>query len=209
MELQYYGANCIRITTKKAAITIDDNLAQLGLKAATKAGDVVLFTQPHATPSVETKIVIDQPGEYEVSNTSVQGIAAHRHLEENESGLGVTMFKIIAEDMRVAVLGHIHPDLAEDQLEALGTTDILFIPVGGNGYTLDAIGAARVIKKIDPKLVIPTHYEDAAIKYEVAQAPLEEALKVIAIEPRETTEKLKIKSGELSEITQLVVLQRA
>jgi L-ascorbate metabolism protein UlaG (beta-lactamase superfamily) len=86
--------------------------------------------------------------------------------------------------------------------------DVLVVPVGGNGYTLDPIGAAKVIKKIEPKLIIPVHYEDKGIKYEVPQVPLEEALKVLAVEPKETVAKLKLKSTELSETTQLIVLER-
>jgi L-ascorbate metabolism protein UlaG (beta-lactamase superfamily) len=206
MELTYYGANCIRIVTKKGSITIDDNLADVGLKSITKPGDIALFTSKHDEPKVAAKLVIDEPGEYEVSNTSIQGVGAQSHMDE--SGYNTTMFKIIADDIRLVALGHIYPELKDAQLEALGTIDVLIIPVGGNGYTLDPIGAAKVIKKIDPKLIIPVHYEDEAINYEVPQAPLDEALKVFAIEPKESVSKLKLKSSDLSETTQLIVLER-
>jgi L-ascorbate metabolism protein UlaG (beta-lactamase superfamily) len=82
--------------------------------------------------------------------------------------------------------------------------DILIVPVGGNGYTLDAIGAEKVIKKIDPKVVIPTHYEDKAVKYEVPQAPIDEFFKQIAVTP-EKIDKLKIKNDIFSD--NLVVYQ--
>lgn len=206
MELQYYGANCVRIVTKKAAITIDDNLTDLGLKSVTKPGDIALFTGVHATPKTDVKLVIDQPGEYEVSDTSIQGVAARAHIDE--SGNAATMFKVIGEDIRVVALGHIYPELSEQQLEDLGTVDVLLIPVGGSGYTLDALGALKLIKKIEPKLVIPTHYADKAVKYPVPQSELEEALKVLAMEPQETVPKIKLKSGEIAEVTHLIVLER-
>lgn len=206
MEIQYYGANCVRIVTKKATITIDDNLAELGLKSVTKVGDIALFTGPHSAPASAVKIAIDLPGEYEVSDTSIQGVAAQAHIDE--SGLAATIFKIIGEDIRLVALGHVHPDLADKQLEDLGTVDVLIVPVGGHGYTLDSIGALKLIKKIEPKLIIPTHYADKAIKYPVPQDELEVALKELAIEPKETTDKVKIKASELGEITQLIVLER-
>lgn len=206
MELTYYGANCVRIVTKKAAITIDDNLAELGLKSVTKPGDIALFTGTHEPPKTDVKFVIDQAGEYEVSDISIQGVAARAHLDE--TGLNATMFKVIADDIRLVSVGHIYPELNDLQLEALGTVDVLIIPVGGSGYTLDAIGASKVIKKIEPKLIIPVHYEDKAIKYEVPQSPLDEALKVLALEPKEPVAKLKLKSTELSETTQLAILER-
>jgi hypothetical protein len=34
--------------------------------------------------------------------------------------------------------GHIYPELSEDQLEQIGMVDILVVPVGNSGYTLDA-----------------------------------------------------------------------
>lgn len=205
MEFQYYGANAIRITTKKASLTIDDNLADLGGKSATKKGDIALFTSAHSDPATEVKLVIDQPGEYEVSDTSILGVAARAHIDE-EGQKTATMYKIIGADVRVVVVGHIYPELDEDQLEALGTVDVLFVPIGGSGYTLDSIGAQKIIRKIGPKLVIPTHYADKSLNYPVPQQELEDALKGLSMEPKETTDKLKVKAGELSETTQLVVL---
>lgn len=207
MELQYYGANCVRLTTKKASITIDDTLADVGLKSVTKKGDIVLFTGAHGEPSEEVKLVIDLPGEYEVSNTSIQAIAARAHIDE-VGQKSTTMLKIIADDVRVAVTGHVYPDLTDAQLEALGTIDVLIIPVGGSGYTLDPLGALKLIKKIEPKVVIPTHYDDKSIKYPVPQVSLEEAINGLAMEPKETVAKLKIKPAELAEVTQLIVLER-
>ncbi len=208
MEIQYFGANCVRINTKKANIVIDDNLAEIGLKSIIKTGDIVLQTFKAKLPNVESKIVIGIPGEYEVSNTSILGIAARSHMDEVKKN-SATIFKIIADEVRIAIIGHVYPELNDEQLEALGTIDVLIIPVGGNGYTLDSIGALKIIKKIEPHIVIPTHYDDDSIKYEVPQQPLEEALKGLAMEPKETIAKFKIKPGEIAENTQLIVLERS
>src|SRR5205085_3062514 len=106
------------------------------------------------------------------------------------------------------IIGHIYPELSEDQLESIGLVDVAIVPVGGNGYTLDGVGALQVIKKLEPKLVIPTHYADKAIKYEVPQVELAEALKGLAMEPTETVPKLKVKLNELSDTARLIVLER-
>lgn len=208
MELQYFGGNCVRITNKKANIVVDDNLQELGLKSITKPGEIALhtFSMPVAGP--EVKLLIDQPGEYEVSFISINGVAARAHMDE-EGKKSATMFKLLLDDLRVVILGHVYPELDDDQLEALGMVDVLIIPVGGFGYTLDAIGALKLIKKIEPKIIIPTHYADPAVKYPMPQAELTEVIKGLAMEPKETVSKLKIKGGELSELTQLIVLERS
>ncbi len=206
MDVQFYGANCIRLSNKKASLIFDDNLDELGSTSVTKAGEIALFTGAHGEPKKDVKLVIDYPGEYEVSNVSIRGVATRGHMEE-EGQRSAVIYRMIMDDLKVVVLGHVYPDLSEEQLEAIGMVDVLFIPVGGSGYTLDPVGAMKLIKKIEPKLVIPTHFDDSKIKYPVPQQSLEEALKTLSMEPRETTDKLKIKPADLTENMQLVVLK--
>ncbi|MCW1907769.1 MAG: MBL fold metallo-hydrolase [Candidatus Saccharibacteria bacterium] len=212
MDVQFYGANCVKISTKKATLVLDDNLASIGLKPATKPGDVALFSGAHTAPATEVKLMIDQPGEYEVSDISIRGIAARSHMDESDvkpGGGSATIFKITYDDIDLVSLGHVYPELSDAQLEAIGTVDVLLVPVGGNGYTLDPVGALKLIKKIEPKLVIPTHYADKAINYEVPQQDLENALKELSMEPKETVDKLKLKSADLmTDVTQLIVVNR-
>ena len=208
MDIQFYGANCVVISSKQARVVVDDSLAELGSKSVGKAGDVALFTGPHNQPGQEPKLIIDQPGEYEVSGISIYGIAARAHMDE-ESKKTVTMYKLVSDDVNILIIGHVYPELNDEQLEAIGMVDVMFVPVGGNGYTLDGIGALKLIKKVEPKLVIPTHYDDVSLNFEVPQQPLDQALKALAMEPKETTVKLRLKSGELGDVTQLVVLEKS
>jgi L-ascorbate metabolism protein UlaG (beta-lactamase superfamily) len=208
MELQFYGANCLTIHTKQARIVIDDNLNELGAKSVTKPGDIVVFTSQHKKPSEDVKLFIDGPGEYEAADVSIQGIAVRAHTDE-EGKKTATLYKILVGDIRVVIAGHIYPELNEGELEIIGTVDVMCVPVGGSGYTLDSIGALKVIKKVEPKLIIPTHYEDKSLKYPVPQQSLADALKGLAMEPKETVTKLSIKPSDISDITQLIVLERS
>lgn len=207
MEIQYYGANCIRIATKSAVVTVDDNLVELGAKSPLKAGDIAVYTSAHGEPGADTKVIIDRPGEYEVSGVSVQGVSARSHLDE-EGKKNATVYKITADDVRVLVVGHIYPELSEEQLEQIGLIDVMVLPVGGNGYTLDGVGALKVVKEVEPKVIIPTHFEDKDLKYPVPQQPLSSAVQQLGMEVKETVPKLKLKASDLSEGTQLIVLEK-
>lgn len=187
---------------------MDDNLADLGAKSVTKPGDIALFTGPHGAVNVETKLTIDGPGEYEVSDVSIYGVRARAHIDEEDKKTA-TMYKILAGDLNVFIPGHIYPDLSDEQLENIGMVDVMFLPVGGNGYTLDAVGALKLAKKIEPKLIVPTHYDMKGINYPVPQQELQAALHEMSMEPKETTAKLKLKSTDLSDITQLIVLEKS
>ena len=208
MDLQFYGANVLTITTKEARVTIDDNLLELGGKGVIRDGDVVLYTQQeHSKPKAKTTLIVDGPGEYEVNDVNILALAMRAHTDEEKEHTA-TLYKIEAEDLSVVVTGHIFPEVSNSQIELLGTVDVLCIPVGNRGYTLDGVAALELIKRIEPKMVIPTHYADDVLKYPVAQQTLEEALKSLAMEVKETVSKLKVKANDLSDITELVILEK-
>jgi L-ascorbate metabolism protein UlaG (beta-lactamase superfamily) len=208
MDIQYFGANCVVINTGTARIVIDDNLADLGGKSVTKAGDVVLFTGPHGLPPQDVKLTVDMPGEYEASDVSIYGIQARAHLDEDKIKTA-TMYKLIAKDLRILITGHVYPKFKESDLEKIGTVDVMIVPVGGNGYTLDPIGALEMIKEIEPKLIVPTHYADDKLNYPMPSQTLEQALQGLGMEPKDRVTKLKLKSGDLADTTQLVVVEKA
>jgi L-ascorbate metabolism protein UlaG (beta-lactamase superfamily) len=209
MEIQYFGGNCVKINSKKASVVVDDNLKELGGGEVTKAGDIVLYTGTEGVPNQSAKFVVARPGDYEISDVAISGVAARAHRDEADQR-SATMYRIVADDVRVAVVGHIHPDITEAELEALGVIDVLVIPVGGHGFTLDPVGALKVIKEIEPKIIIPTNYADSKLKYPVPALSLEEALKELAMEPKETVPKLKIKGTAdlLNDQAQLIILER-
>lgn len=207
MDIQFYGANCVAFTYKGVRVVVDDNLSDLGGKGVLKADDVALYTTAHGAPT-PARLLLDGPGEFEVGDISIVGIAARAHIDE-PGQKQATMFKLIAGDQSALITGHVYPELSDAQLEAISVVDVLVVPVGGNGYTLDPVGALKLIKEIDPKLVVPTHYADKALNYPMPQQELDNALKELSMEPKEAVTKLRIKPGELSDVTQLVVVEKA
>lgn len=207
MELEYLGGNCIKLTTKKATLVVDDSdLSKLGAKQLPKTPAISLYTTANETKS-QAEFVFDAPGEYEVHDISIQGIAARSFGSEPEAKNN-TIYRLVVDDTRVVIAGNIVPDLSDDQLEAIGTVDILFVPVGGGGAVLDGVGALKLIKKIEPKLIVPTYYADKGLKYNPMPVELSLALKELSMEPAETVESLKIKGREVAENTQLIVIKR-
>ncbi|HSX06107.1 MAG TPA: MBL fold metallo-hydrolase [Candidatus Saccharimonadia bacterium] len=206
MDMQFYGGNCIVLSNKQTRVVIDDDLAVLGGKTVSKEGDICLYTGTHTAIPAGAKLVIDMPGEYEASNISIFGLQTRAHMDE-EGKMNAVMYKITLGETRVLVTGHIFPKLSDDQLEAIGIVDVMFVPVGGNGFTLDATGALQLIKAVEPKIVVPTHYADKNLQFEVPQAELDDALKGLAMEPKEKVSKLQFKPLENADTTQVVVLE--
>lgn len=207
MDIKFYGANTVRLQTKKVGVVIDDNLAAMGQKSVTKENDLSIYTSTQDETKIPKSIFfVDKPGEYEVLNVSIKGISAQAHIDEPGKKNAV-IYRLVIDDYKIGVIGHIYPEISDEQLESLGMIDVLLIPVGGNGYTLDGIGALKVIKKIGPSIVIPTHYKDSKIKYEVPQDNIEDVRKVLSMEPAEDLDVLTLKNREFAEGTKLVVLK--
>ena len=87
---------------------------------------------------------------------------------------------------------------------------VLILPVGGNGYTLDAVSAAAITRQIDPRAVIPVHYSDSGVKYEVPQDDLGLFIKELAAPVEEAGAKYKIKAASsIPQVLTVVTLNRS
>ena len=207
MDIEYKGANCVTISTKKVNITVDARLSAVGLKDITPKEAIAIATQTDFTVKHDGDVVVvDQPGEYEVRDISITGVSAKRLIDHDDSKQA-TMYRVTLNDITFAIVGHVASPLTEEQLETLGVIDVAIVPVGGNGYTLDAHQAVEVVRQLDPKVVIPTHYADKAINYEVPQMELEPFIKELGAE-HETMATWKIKNGLIPEVLTVIELTR-
>lgn len=194
-EIEYKGGNGVVLTTKKATIVADPKLSLVGLKDLPVKDVIELATEARlAVNSEDAKIVIEGPGEYGIGDFDITGVAAQRHLDAETEPKASTIYRIDNGEVRVALVGNIYEKLNEAQLEEIGVIDIAIVPVGGGGYTLDAIGAATIVRQLDPKVVLPIHYNDNALTYEVPQAELEEFTNELGA-PVEEVVKYKLKSA--------------
>lgn len=210
-DIEYKGGNCVVISGKKTQVTIDPKLSLVGLKDIMAKDGVEIATEARfATNSTDAVLRIEGPGEYEVGEASIKGVSAQRHLDTEVDEPLSTMYRLEIGEVRLAILGNIAPKLHEDQLEEIGVVDILILPVGGNGYTLDGVSAATVVRQIEPRAVIPVHYADNALKYEVPQDSLDHFIKELAAPVEEAGGKLKVKSpSSLPSVLTVVKIDRS
>lgn len=194
-EISYYGGNAVEIATKDIALIFDANRNSFGKKNLVVKDAAEFATEERfLTNDPAFRISLCGAGEYEVSNIMVQGVAASRHLDDAKAEKDSTIFSIRIGDQRIALLGNIQGPLDDDQLEVLGMVDVLIIPIGGSGYTLDAVDASSLITQITPKIVIPIHYAESGYDYEVPQAGFKEFADQVKAEVVEE-KTLKIKPG--------------
>jgi L-ascorbate metabolism protein UlaG (beta-lactamase superfamily) len=194
-DIEYKGGNGVVIATKKTTAVIDPKLSLVGLKDLVVKDAVEIATELRfAINSKDAQLAIEGPGEYELGDFSIYGVSAVRHIDTEADEKLATIYRIEVGEARIALLGNIAPKLSEEQLEALGLIDIVILPVGGGGLVPDATSAAALVRQIDPKVVIPTHYADTALSYEMPQDVLETFVKELGA-PVETVSKYKVKTA--------------
>lgn len=203
MEISFLGAGGIKLSGKQITILCDPAGTKTKLPV-----DVVILSGPAGNLAVESGMVVDGPGEYEIKEAQVTGVPARLHIDSDPDATGLrgTIYSIELDGVNVAFLGNIAPGLSNEQLEQLGQVDVLAVPVGGHGLTLDATAAAQLISQIEPKYVVPTHYNDGKTTYDVPQDDLSKFTAEMGIKP-EPIAKLKVNPKEMPIETTVVVLQ--
>jgi L-ascorbate metabolism protein UlaG (beta-lactamase superfamily) len=174
MEIVFYGHACFGIKTKKARIIIDPYEEQLGAKLPPLKADIVAVTHNHfdhnfvaAVAGPEKGIapkVINGPGEYEIQGLEIEGVASYHDDKQGAERGPNTIYLFNAEGIKVCHLGDLGQSaLTDEQLEKLSLVDVLMVPVGGH-FCLDAKRAVTVINQIEPKIIIPMHYQEDWLK---------------------------------------------
>lgn len=190
MTITYHGDACVRLTGRTAAgeftvLTDPYDAKATGLKAIRPgAVDVVVSTTGQFPPFEGPAFRITSPGEYEVKGVAVTGIA-----------VGATMiYRIEAEGLHVAHLGHLSQPLVAEVIDRLGDIDVCLVPIGGHGV-LTGKQAADLLEEVEPRLAIPIQYRiaGARLPYDGPEA----FCKGVGCATKPTDERMKVAEKDL------------
>ncbi|PJE69880.1 lactamase [Candidatus Shapirobacteria bacterium CG10_big_fil_rev_8_21_14_0_10_48_15] len=213
MEIRFLGQACFQIKGKKVTLITDPYDASVGFRLPKVAADIVTVSHQHAdhnnaaavtgTTRRPVPFVITGPGEYEVGGVSVFGFPSFHDSQQGRERGTNTIYVIQMDGLRLVHLGDLGHPVDEKLLEAINGAEILFVPVGGT-YTLGPQQAAEEVKKIQPQLTIPMHYQLPGIK--LALAPVKDFLAQMGAEAVKPLDKLIVFRDQLPEENETVVL---
>lgn len=151
--------------------------------------------------------IVTEPGEYEVGGISVFGIQTY-HDEHGgvERGRNI-IFTVLVDGIRICHLGDLGHELTPEQLEEIGSVDVLLCPVGGT-FTIDPEDAVKTIRAIEPGFVIPMHFKTAKHNQDAfgALKTIEDFVKVYGVSPAPVAKLELAHNGQVPEETELVIL---
>jgi L-ascorbate metabolism protein UlaG (beta-lactamase superfamily) len=174
MHVEWHGQSAFTLTAPEAKVFIDPfadmgPLEQRGIRfdyPPIEVGevDLLLVTHEHldhnGVGAIEgdPEILRSTAGRLESPIGEVLAIASeHDENAGTERGPN-TIFVFELGGLRLAHFGDFgQSELREEQAAAIGTIDLLFLPIGG-GPTIDAAGAAAITERLGPRWVVPMHY---------------------------------------------------
>jgi L-ascorbate metabolism protein UlaG (beta-lactamase superfamily) len=181
MQVEWYGQSAFRLTDGATTVFIDpfDDLtamAERGLRWDYPAiegveAHLLLVTHEHLDHNGVGAVAGDPvtlrstAGRLDSPIGEVLAVASEHDAAAGTERGPNTLFAFTLGGRRVAHLGDLgQSDLREEQALALGSVDLLFVPVGG-GPTIGAEQAAAIAARLSARIVVPMHYRTERIDF--------------------------------------------
>ncbi len=209
IEITWLGHSCFRIKGKGATVITDPYGEEIGYSLGKPKANIVACSHAHPGHSNISGVegsyrVVNGPGEYEIANVLITGMATYHDSEKGAERGKNTIFLFDMEDVLLLHLGDLGHMLDAAQLEQVSDVGVLMVPVGGVS-TIDAVAAAEMVRRIEPRIVIPMHYQTEALKFHLD--PLERFLKEMGIKADVPVQpKLSVTKTNLPQETQVALL---
>ncbi len=199
MIITYLGLEAFKIQFGDTVIAVNPVSKESSRKATRFGADIALVSLndkdfngvENVTHGERAPLAITGPGEYEIKGIFIKGFKSESHYGGSKEARINTIYSISLEGMNLCFLGALDSkDLSAETKEALDDIDVLFVPVGGAGV-LAASAAYELAVKLEPRLIIPSHFEDAGDKN------LKVFLKEAGEESTKPLDKLTLKKKDL------------
>jgi L-ascorbate metabolism protein UlaG (beta-lactamase superfamily) len=191
MRVEWYGQSAFRLSGDEGTVFIDpfgdvSGLAARGIEfdyppISTDPVDLLLVTHEHLDHNGVEAIPASPPvlrstaGRLESPLGEVVAVASEHDAAAGTERGPNTIFVFSLDGVRVAHFGDFgQSSLRDEQAEAIGGVDLLFVPVGA-GPTIGASQAAEIAYRVGARWVVPMHYRTPRVNFlEPAEAFLEQ-----------------------------------
>jgi L-ascorbate metabolism protein UlaG (beta-lactamase superfamily) len=208
MEISWLGHSCFRIKGSQATVITDPYAPTLGYSLGKPTASIVTVSHPHPGHSHVEGVgggpkLVAGPGEYEISGVLIIGMSTFHDREGGSVRGKNTVYLLEVDEVTICHLGDLGHILTAEQTEGLENIDVLLLPTGGVS-TIDAPVAAQVMRQLDPKVVIPMHYQTEALNRKLE--PVGRFLKEIGVEEVVSKPKLSFTKSNLPVSAQVFLL---
>lgn len=210
MDIVWLGHSCFRLKSREGSVIVDPYHEDLGFGLGKLKADVVLVTHDHAghnNPKAvsDFRKVVTGPGEYEIRDIMIQGIRTYHDDQKGALRGKNTTYLIRMDGVVVCHLGDLGHMLSSSQVDEMDEVDVLLVPVGGES-TIGSGEAAEIVSSIDPRIVIPMHYQVDGIRPDLDT--LDRFLREMGASGAQAVARLVVNRSNVPEDTRVVTLER-
>ncbi len=163
MKITYHGHSCFTVEENGFRVVLDPFTGVRGFEETELEAEAALCSHGHDDHSYTDRVKISGKGGNPFSVTQFE--VPHDDAGGRLRGMNlVTVLE--AGGKKIVHMGDTGCVPSKNVLEAIKGADALMIPVGGY-YTIDAKTAAEIAGLTAPRHIIPMHYRDGELGYEV------------------------------------------
>ena len=170
MEITWLGHSSFLLKDSKGRKLLTDPFdSTIGYEIYEGSPDIVTISHQHFDHNYTKALtgnyeIIDKLGIFMAHDISIKGTPSYHDKDKGAKRGDNIIFTFKMDGYNICHLGDLGHVLSSDDIDTIGSVDILFVPVGGN-YTIDGKEASEVTKKINPKIVMPMHYKTSRVSF--------------------------------------------
>lgn len=182
MRVEWFGQSAFKLTGDGPTVFVDpfgrvpDAVRARGIQfdypeIAGQSADLVLVTHEHFDHNGaelidgSPEVIRSTAGKLDSPVGEVVAVASEHDPHAGTDRGPNTVFVFDFDGRRVCHFGDFgQSGLRDEQAEAIGRVDLLFVPVGG-GPTIDAQGAREVIERLGPRWTVAMHFRTPLIGF--------------------------------------------
>src|SRR5258708_29547090 len=157
MEISWFGHSCFQLRGKNVTLITDPFSPQAGSlqrdvsRLSKVSASIITISHDHPGHNYAVGVggnprVVRGPGEYEISDVLITGVASYHDNERGKQLGRNTIYIIHMDDVVICHLGDLVHTLQEEQLEEVADADILLVPISGQ-HTINAALSAEGISQ--------------------------------------------------------------
>lgn len=198
MIITHHGVDFFKVQFGDTILAVNPISKDSSFKTTRFGSDITLISlnSPEHNGSEMTSrgekesFIINGPGEYEVGGVFIKGFQS-KSFYGGEERIN-TIYRVNLEGINLCFMGALGEEkMSSVVIEAIDGIDVLFVPIGGDGV-LSSATAHKLAVQFEPKIIIPSHFQDIGDK-----SSLKMFLKEAGEESIKAIDKLTLKKKDL------------
>ncbi len=163
MIISWYGEGCFKLQSGDLVVLTDPPPKDSGISAPRTKADILIRTimpWPNNQEENNSGATIFGAGEYDIKGIKIRG---HQISSESSKNFFKTIYTLSWDDITIGLLGTIEKEPDPKLMDGFEEIDVIIGPGGGAPF-INQEGVVKLVKKLNPKIFIPSFFKIPGLK---------------------------------------------